>query len=52
MKKNKSTNNDLQSMHIKLKIELSELHYKPEINSGALEWSAVTAPLLKPVVLL
>jgi hypothetical protein len=29
------TNNDLQNIHIKLKIEEREPHYKPEMNSGA-----------------
>jgi len=32
-KKYKRTNNDLQSMHIKLKIKKHEPHYKPGVNS-------------------
>jgi hypothetical protein len=37
MKKYKSTNNDLQSMHIKRTIKLNELHYKPD--EKKLVWS-------------
>ena len=33
-KKEKRTNNDLQNIHIKLKIELHEPHLKPGVNSG------------------
>jgi hypothetical protein len=36
-KKYKRTNNDLQNIHIKLKIEKQEPHYKPGVNSGAPE---------------
>ena len=31
------TNNDLQNIHIKVKIEQDEPHYKPGVNSGVLE---------------
>jgi hypothetical protein len=34
-KKYKGTNNDLQNIHIKLKIESHEPHKKPGVNSGA-----------------
>jgi hypothetical protein len=36
-KKDKRTNNDLQNVHIKLKIEEHELHVKPGMNSDASE---------------
>ena len=36
-KKDKGTNNDLQNMHIKRKIELHEPRKKSEVNSGAPE---------------
>jgi hypothetical protein len=35
IKKYKRTNNDRQNIHIKLKVEKSEPHLKPEVNSGA-----------------
>jgi hypothetical protein len=34
-KNTKRTNNDLQNIHIKLKIEKHEPHLKPEVNTGA-----------------
>jgi hypothetical protein len=34
---NKRTNNDLQNIHINLKIEQHEPHYKPGVNSGTPE---------------
>ena len=34
MAKRKSTNNDLKTLHRKLKIEHHEPHSKPEMNSG------------------
>ena len=34
-KKYKRTNNDLQNIHIKLKIEKYEPHLKPGVNTGA-----------------
>jgi hypothetical protein len=37
------TNNDLQSIHIKLKIEYNEPHQKPGLNSGAPQ--VVVAPI-------
>jgi hypothetical protein len=43
MDKIKRTNNDLQNIHIKLKIEQHEPHYKPGVNSGAPEGKAVTS---------
>jgi len=36
-KKDKSTKNDLQNIHIKLMIEQHEPHLKPGVNSGAPE---------------
>jgi len=36
-KKYKKTNNDLQNIHIKLKIEQHEPHLKPGVNAGAPE---------------
>jgi hypothetical protein len=33
----KRTNNDLQNIHIKLKIEQHEPHQKPEVNLGVPE---------------
>jgi hypothetical protein len=36
-KKYKRAKTDLQSIHIKLKIEKHEPHYKPGVNSGAPE---------------
>ena len=36
-KKYKRTNNDLQNIHIKLKIEQHEPQIKPAVNSGASE---------------
>ena len=35
--KDKRTNNNLQNIHIKLKIEKHEAHYKPGVNSCAPE---------------
>jgi hypothetical protein len=35
-KKDKRTNNDLQNIHIKLKIELHEPHQKPAVNSDVM----------------
>jgi len=37
MAKRKRTKNDLQNIHIKLKIELHEPHYKLVVSSGAPE---------------
>jgi hypothetical protein len=34
-KNDKRTNNDLQNIHIKLKIKQHEPHLKPGVNSGA-----------------
>ena len=51
-KKYKRTNNDLQNIHIKLKIEQHEPHKKPEVNSGAPEGLAVPATLVTPVVII
>jgi hypothetical protein len=51
-KKDKRTNNDLQSIHIKLKIEQHEHHLNPVVNAGGLEGLEVPAPHLTPVVLL
>ena len=51
-KKDKRTNNDLQTLHIKLKIEKHESHLKPGVKLGALEWKSIPAPLVPPVVLL
>ena len=34
-KKYKRTNNDLQNIHVKLKIEKHKLHWKPGVNPGA-----------------
>jgi hypothetical protein len=36
-KKYKRTNNDLQNIHVKLKIEKHKLHQKPGVNPGAPE---------------
>ena len=47
-KKDKRTKNDLQNIHVKLKIEKHEPHLKPLVNSGAPE---VPAPLVAPIVL-
>ena len=47
-KKDKRTNNDLQNIHVKLKIEKHEPHLKPLVDSGSPE---VPAPLVVPVVL-
>jgi hypothetical protein len=44
-KKYKRTNNDQQSIYIKLKIALHEPHYNPGIDSGRV---AVPAPLVAP----
>ena len=41
-----------KTLHRKLKIEHSEHHQKPRVNSGALEGKAVPAPLVTPVMLL
>jgi hypothetical protein len=41
VRKYKRTNNDLQNITEKIKIEQYELHYKPWVNSGALEGSNV-----------
>ena len=52
-KKNKRTNNDLQSTtEKKLKIEQHEPHKIPEMNSGAPEELVVPVPLLTPVMIL
>ena len=51
-KKDKRTNNDLQNIHIKLKIEQHEPHNKLGVNSGAPEGSPVPTPLVAPVVLI
>jgi hypothetical protein len=45
-------NNDLQSIHIKLKIEQHKHHLNPVVNAGGLEGLEVPAPHLTPVVLL
>ena len=45
-KKDKRTNNDLQNVHIKLKIEEHELHVKPGMNSDASEGWVVPALLV------
>jgi hypothetical protein len=37
MAKKKYTNNDLCTLHRKLKIEQHDLHYKPVVNSSAHE---------------
>ena len=44
------TNNDLQNIHIKLKIEYYEPHYKSGGNSGAPEGKTVPASLVASVV--
>ena len=44
-KKYKRTNTDLQNIHIQLKIEEHEPHWKPGMNSGA-------TPLVAPVELI
>jgi hypothetical protein len=51
-KKYKRTNNDLQNIHIKLKIEKHEPTKNPGMNAGAPEGYAVSAPLVTPVVLI
>ena len=43
-KKDKRTNNDLQAIHRKLKIEQHEPHWKSGVNSGASEGLAVSVP--------
>jgi hypothetical protein len=49
MAKRIRTNNYLQNIHIKLKIELNEPREKSDVNSGAPEEWAVLAPLVAPV---
>ena len=49
MANRKGSNNELQALHRKLKIEWHEPHKKPGVNTGAPEGLAVPAP---PVVLL
>ena len=51
-KKYKTTSNDIQKLHRKLKIELDETHYKPVLSLSAPEGQAVPAPLVSFVVLL
>jgi hypothetical protein len=46
------TNNDLQNIQIKLKIEQHELHSKPGVNSGAAKGYAVPTPLVTPVMVI
>ena len=42
------TNNHLQNITQKIKIEQLEPHWKPGVNSGASEWFTVPAPLMTP----
>ena len=49
-KKNKRRNNDLQTIHIKLKIEHHEPQWKSRVNLGAPEGSAIPAQHVAPVV--
>jgi hypothetical protein len=51
-KKGKRTNNDLQSMDIKLNIKQHKPYQKPGVNSGASGGKAVPAPLVALVVLI
>ena len=51
-KKDKKTNNGLQKIHIKLKIEQHEPHNNMGVISSPQEWQAVPAPLVTPVLLL
>ena len=52
-KKDEMTNNDIQTLHWKLKIEQHEPHYKAGVNWGVLEgWPAVPSPLAALIVLL
>ena len=46
------TNNDLQNINIKLKIEYNEPHQKPGVNSGAPQGLSVPAPLVAPIELI
>ena len=48
----KRTNNDLQNIHIKLKIEEHKPHLNTGVNSGAPEGYAVPAPLVAVIVLI
>jgi hypothetical protein len=46
--KRKSTNNDLQMLYRRLKIEQHETHENPGVNSGAPEGYVVPAPYVIP----
>ena len=51
-KKGKRTNNDPHNMTHKTKNRVTRTPLKPVVNSGALEWLAVSAPPVALVVLL
>ena len=48
----KRTNNDLQNIHIKLKIQEHEFHWNSGVNSGAQEGWVVPTPLVALFVLI
>ena len=50
-KTDKRTNNDLQNTTHKTKDRVTRTPQKPEVNSGAPAWSAVSAPLVAPIAL-
>ena len=52
MAKRKRTNNDPQNITHKNKNRVTRTPLKPVVNSGALEWLAVSAPPVALVVLL